>query len=658
MKKLLLIIIFVTTLLSSDFKNSLQYESSPYLKQHERNPVNWMPWGEAAFKKAKKEHKAVFLSIGYSTCHWCHVMAEESFENEAIAKLFNEHFICIKVDKEELPHLDTLYQEIHLKVKKRSGGWPLSAFLTSEKKPFYIGTYIPLTRQTYSEGLDTLLPRLAKRYGNKYKLIQEDVQNIEDLMNQPLSHVKNSSAKISAKTLLNVIDEDFDDIYSGFGRRKKFPESAKIELMLDLAILEDNKKLESRVFFMLDSMALRGLYDHVGGGFYRYSVDAAWEIPHFEKMLYNQAELIPLYTRAYLMSNKKLYRDVVIETIAMVEKRFQNEKLFWSASDADTDHEEGKYFLFTPKEAKNRLLNNPHKILIEEALEFTIEGNFEGKVHLNFYTNNRPLGFDAFTKELRKIRVKKEYPFIDKKINTAWNSMMIEALYKASAIDVKYAKQADEHLEALTTFMFKKGELYHQSLLGLEPKQLGLLEDYSFMIGALISGYEATLESKKLDFAEYLLIVAKRKFYKEGIWYLSNDSLEVKADIKDKYYTSALGKMSQNILKLASLKASFKYEKLALKTLESMNAEIEKKQFETPASATAFMMQKVGIVTLKSSEQNLVKNSLKIKQIKHPYILVKAEEMEEYLACTMRSCFAVDKEFSKIKKSVEKYIKN
>jgi len=655
MKKLLLIMLLVSTLLGSDAKNLLQYESSPYLKQHENNPVNWMPWGEAAFKKAKKEGKAVFLSIGYSTCHWCHVMAKESFENEAIARVFNEHFICIKVDKEELPHLDTLYQKIYFKVKNRSGGWPLSAFLTSEKKPFYVGTYIPNTKQTYSEGLDTLLPRLAKRYRDNYELIQEDVENIEKLMKQTLRSVKNSSAKISAKSLLKEVHKNFDDIYSGFGRHKKFPEVAKINLMLDLAILEDNKKVKSRVFFMLDSMALRGLYDHVGGGFYRYCVDAAWEIPHFEKMLYSQAELIPLYTRAYIMSAKKLYKDVVNETIAMVEQRFQKEKLFLSASDADTDHQEGEYFLFTPKDTKAALLNNPHKDVIEEALEFTIEGNFEGKVHLNFYTRKRPAGFDAFTKELRKIRVKKEYPFIDKKINTAWNAMMIEALYKASAIDAKYAKQADEHLEALTTFMFKKGELYHQSLLGLEPKQLGLLEDYSFMIGALISGYEATLESKKLDFAEYLLSVAKRKFYKEGVWYLSDDSLEVKADLKDKYYTSALGKMSQNILKLASLKASFKYEKLAIKTLESMNAEIEKKQFETPAGARAFMMQKVGIVTLKSSQQNLMKNTLKIKQIKHPYLLVKAEEMEEYLACTMRSCFAVDKEFSKIKKSVEKY---
>jgi uncharacterized protein YyaL (SSP411 family) len=375
-------------------------------------------------------------------------------------------------------------------------------------------------------------------------------------------------------------------------------------------------------------------------------------------MLYNQAELIPLYTRAYLLGGKELYRDIVVETIAMVEKRFQKQKLFLSASDADTNHEEGAFFLFTPKETKNALLNNPHKLAIEEALEFSIEGNFEGKVHLNFYTSKRPSGFDIFTEELRKIRLKKEYPFIDKKINTAWNSMMIEALYEASAIDTKYASQADEHLEALSTFMFKKGELYHQSLLGSEPKQLGLLEDYSFMIGALIAGYEATLESQKLDFAEYLLSVAKRKFYKEGTWYLSDDSLEVKADLKDKYYTSALGKMSQNIIKLASLRASFKYEKLALKTLESMNAEIEKKQFETPAGARAFMMQKVGVVTLKSSYENLMKNYLNIREIKHPYLLVKVEDMQEYLACTMRSCVAVDKEFSKIKKSIEKYIKN
>ena len=655
MNKLLLIIMFSLTLLGTEFKNSLQYETSPYLKQHASNPVKWMPWGETAFKKAKEEGKAVFLSIGYSTCHWCHVMAKEAFENEEVAKVLNEHFICIKVDKEEMPHLDTLYQEIYLKVKNRSGGWPLNAFLTSQKKPFYITTYIPLTKQTHSEGLDTLLPRLAKRYKYNFKCIQEDVKKIAVLMKQPVRHVKNSSAKVSAKTLLNVVNKSFDDIYSGFGHHKKFPEVAKINLMLDLAILKKNEELEKKVLFMLDSMALRGLYDHVEGGFYRYSVDRAWEIPHFEKMLYNQAELIPLYTRAYLLTGKKLYKNIVIETIAMVEKKFERQRLFLSASDADTNHEEGAYFLFTPKETKNALLNNPHKLAIEEALEFSIEGNFKGKVHLNFYTTNRPQGFSNFRKELLKIRAKKEYPFIDKKVNTAWNAMMIEALYKASLLDTKYAKKAEEHLKALTMFMFDKGELYHQSIIGFNPKQLGLLEDYSFMIGALISGYETTLKSEKLDFAEYLLSVAKRKFYRNGVWYLSDDSLKVKADLKDKYYTSALGKMAQNIVKLASLKASFSYEKLALQTLESINAEIEKKQFEVPAAATAFMMQKVGVVTLKSSKKRLQTNMLKIQQLKYPYVLIKAEKNENYIACTMRSCFAIEKDFSKIKKRIESY---
>lgn len=237
--------------------------------------------------------------------------------------------------------------------------------------------------------------------------------------------------------------------------------------------------------------------------------------------------------------------------------------------------------------------------------------------------------------------------------------MMIEALYKAYAIDKNYAKKADIHLEALLKFMFRKGELYHQSLLGIKPRQLGLLEDYSFLISALIAGYEVDLDDEKLSKAEYFLNKAKSKFYKNGIWYQSDDELSIKADMRDKYYTSALAKMTQNIIKLASLKASFRYEKLALKTLESQNGVIETKQSDVPASAIAFLMQKIEVVTLKNSKDKLKKDFLKIKSIKHPYLLIKKDKTDgKYLACTMRSCFAIEKNISDIKIKIENNIRN
>jgi uncharacterized protein YyaL (SSP411 family) len=658
MKYFLLILLICLNLYAKNLKNELQFESSPYLKQHENNPIEWMPWGEEAFLKAKKENKAIFLSIGYSTCHWCHVMAKESFENEAIAEVFNQNFICIKVDREELPHLDSYYQQLHLKVKKRSGGWPLSAFLTHEKKPFYVATYIPPQKEPYHEGLDTLLPSIAKKYKEDFGSVLKQANAVESLMSKPQEIVSNDEAKISAQTLSEALKKEFDTVYGGFGKQKKFPEAAKLSLMLDLARLYNDKKLLEDSLNMLDVMALRGLYDHVEGGFFRYTVDAAWEIPHFEKMLYNQAELIPLYVKGYLLSNKELYKNVVDESIAFLEKRFVEQNLYYSASDADTYHEEGAYFTFTKEEIQAALSKNPYKKELEESMEHIMGGNFEGKVHLNFYTEKRPKGFELFMQELLSKRSNKEYPFIDKKINTAWNAVMIEALYNASVLDKRYAQKADKHLEALKEFMFERGELYHQSLAGAQPKQLGLLEDYAFLISALIAGYEVDYADEKLDFAEFLLNKAQSKFYKNGIWYLSDDELEIQADMRDKYYSSAFAKMVQNFVKMASLKESFRYEKVAIQSLESINALLEKEQSDAPASATAFMMQTVGVVTLKHTKEQLLSDANAIKKIKHPYLLSKKSESAQYLACTMRSCFAKEEKLKNIEKIIDNVIRN
>ena len=236
---------------------------------------------------------------------------------------------------------------------------------------------------------------------------------------------------------------------------------------------------------------------------------------------------------------------------------------------------------------------------------------------------------------------------------------MIEALYVASLIDSKYAKKADRHLEALKEFMFDKGELYHQSLYGIRPTQKALLEDYSFLISALIEGYEVDYDTKKLDFAEYLLMKAKSKFYRNSEWYLSDDKLKIKADMKDKYYTSALGKMAQNLMKISSLKESFIYEDLAVATLESLNQRLQKEQGNAPSSAIAFMMNKFGIVTLKNSKKTLVKNISKIKDIKHPYLLTKPSVTNakgEYLACTMRSCFSIHAKLQDVRIDIENYV--
>ncbi len=395
-------------------------------------------------------------------------MEEDSFSNEKLAKLFNKYFICIKVDREEMPHLDALYQEVYLKIRHHSGGWPLSLFMTPQKEVYYAATYIPAHKKPYSEGLDTLLEKLGEMYQINDTKFKEDLAAIQQIINAEVVYEEAKETDISVNTLSESLKENIDDIYSGFGSGRKFPEASKLSLMMDLAEINSDEELEAYSYEMLDVMALRGLYDQVEGGFFRYTVDAAWEIPHFEKMLYDQAELIPIYVRAYLKTGKKLYKNVVVETIAMLDKRYVKDDLYYSASDADTDHEEGGYYIFTQKDLKG------------SGIEY-IE-NFEDKMHLNIYENQRPKNFQRMRKTLLKVRSTREYPFIDKKINTAWNSLMIEALYSASIIDKKYKKKADKTLKALSELMFKNYDLYHQTIIGMTPRQKGLLEDYSFLL--------------------------------------------------------------------------------------------------------------------------------------------------------------------------------
>ena len=638
MKILFLISLILFSLNAKEFSNELQFESSPYLLSHKNNPVNWLPWSKKAFAKAKRENKAIFLSLGYSTCHWCHVMEEDSFSNEKLAKLFNKYFICIKVDREEMPHLDALYQEVYLKIRHHSGGWPLSLFMTPQKEVYYAATYIPAHKKPYSEGLDTLLEKLGEMYQINDTKFKEDLAAIQQIINAEVVYEEAKETDISVNTLSESLKENIDDIYSGFGSGRKFPEASKLSLMMDLAEINSDEELEAYSYEMLDVMALRGLYDQVEGGFFRYTVDAAWEIPHFEKMLYDQAELIPIYVRAYLKTGKKLYKNVVVETIAMLDKRYVKDDLYYSASDADTDHEEGAYFIFTQKDLKGT------------GVEY-IE-NFEDKMHLNIYENQRPKNFQRMRKTLLKVRSTREYPFIDKKINTAWNSLMIEALYSASIIDKKYKKKADKTLKALSELMFKNYDLYHQTIIGMTPRQKGLLEDYSFFIGALIAGYEVDYDKDKLDFAEYLLNHANAKFYKKGVWYLSDDNLDIKAGLIDKYYASPLSKMLQNIINIASLKASFRYEKLALATLEPQIDVLKFKQSDAPALAKAYLMQNLKVTTLKSKKQNLLKYKKEIQKIAYPYVLTKEEKYDDYLACTIRLCYSKDKNIKTVIKAI------
>ncbi len=630
--------------------NALEKETSPYLLQHATNPVNWFAWNNAAFEKAKKEHKPIYLSIGYATCHWCHVMEKESFTNKKIAALLNKYFICIKVDREELPQVDALYQKIYKHYKQHSAGWPLNVFLTENRKVFYISGYIPPVKRSYAEGFTTLLPYLHKLYTHKQAL-HRAVNSIEHPLMQKATSSKRS---YNAKEYALFLKKSYNSDYPGFGDAKQFPVASKIALMLDLAQLNNDTELYKDYFSLLDVMALHGLYDHIDGGFFRYSTDREWEIPHFEKMLYTQAELLPLYAKGYVLTQKELYRSVVQETVAMLDKKFRWKNFYFSASDADSDKKEGGYYIFSQQEVQEALEKNPHAKEIKDALGFALFGNIHGDVHLSFNTQKRPKGFHTFQRALQKVRQKRTFPFIDTKINTAWNAMMIEALYKAAIVNAKYAQKADEHLKALSQLMFRSHELYHQTIPQHLPKQKAFLEDYAFFIGALIASYENNFEMEKLSFAEYLFFRAKEKFYKNGIWYMSEKHL-VKAPLNDKYYTSALAKMMQNAMKLAALKESFRYEKFARKNLLSLQKHLQTTDDFSPALVRAYLMQKHGVVAIKSNAKNLQKNASAIAKLDYPYIVKLAQNYSFYLVCTLRQCFFKSPTFTPLIQKIKSF---
>ena len=636
------ILLLLTLYADGRTTNALIHESSPYLQQHAHNPINWFPYTAQVLQKAKKEHKLIFLSIGYSTCHWCHVMAEESFENLKIAKVLNQDYIAIKVDREELPHIDSYYQQLFTKVHHRSGGWPLTLLLDENAKPFFLGGYIPYEDAYGLVGLSHLLPRMAALYKHSFSKIEEKVKALEQLQNRQAPAQSMAKDALTLKQIMASFQKDYDELYYGFSKQPKFPEPARIQLLFDLYDL-GSEKAGKMALQVLRTMALHGIYDQIEGGFFRYSTDAGWEIPHFEKMLYTQAELIPLYVRAYEQTKEPLFRAVVEESISMVMERFSDGGLFYSASNADSEGEEGAYFIFSQEEVEEALASSGHKEFLNEAMEYDGFMNFDAHLHMNFYGEQRPQGFDALRKNLKKVRQKRHYPFVDQKHITAWNAMMIEALYAAGRMDAEYIKIADEKLALLLQTMWHHHLLHHQSI-GVKPaRQEGLLEDYAFMVAALTAAYETHYDEKYLALATRLMDQAIFRFYRQGVWLQADGTLKVEVTLKDRYYTSSFGKMMQGLLKLAVLNGNLAYQKLAERSLAHKNAEIYKKLARVPSSTRATLMLQKGIIVIKHKKEILLENRAVLRSIEYPYLLTESfSEAQAFLACRVDRCFVYE----------------
>ncbi len=570
--------------------NDLIHEDSPYLLQHAHNPVNWMAWSDKALAKAKDENKLIFLSIGYSTCHWCHVMERETFEDDVSAKLLNDSYVSIKVDREEMPDLDKYYQDVHYLLTQRSGGWPLSIIMTPTQQVIFVGTYLPPQSAQGRMGFRELVSFIKGKFDDAFDEVQKSAQSIE----AAIKHYERSfeqkepidkDALIEA--FVNNVKASFDDVSKGVGSAPKFPHASTWNALLD--IYAHTKNLEALYMSedALFAMAQGGINDQIEGGFYRYSVDEAWVIPHFEKMLYTNAELIEVYAKLYALTQKPLFKAVVDKTIEAMDERFLKEGLYLSASDADSEGEEGKYFVFKCAQAKEALLKKGlSEAEVKEVLDYfgiTKFGNFEHQSTNPVLTQERkPSRLDEAMAVLKEERQKVAYPFIDTKILTAWNALMITALFEAGKIE-----KAKNVLDTLLNSLYANGVLYHQIVLGGSLKVEGLLEDYAFVIESLLCAYRHTNEMRYLELAKKLSHEAEHKFYKEETWYLSDKAFRAKAVLEDNSYKSPLSTMIKSLLELAKLEDDTALYIRAKDMLESFGSGIQKYAHAYPEAVRA-----------------------------------------------------------------------
>ena len=532
--------------------NRLAKETSPYLVQHKENPVDWYPWGPEALERAKREQKPIFLSIGYSACHWCHVMEHEIFENEEIAQALNEKFVCIKVDREERPDLDQLYMNA-VQMMTGRGGWPMSVFLTPELKPFYAGTYWPPHASRGMPGFGQVIEAVAKAWGTN----RAEAEKMADQLTAELAKLDRDAVdgELSIELVESAVKQlrqAFDGTHGGFGGAPKFP--APMALRLLLRHWHRNRDLSSlsMVRITLDQMAAGGIYDHLGGGFARYSVDDRWLVPHFEKMLYDNAQLAVAYLEAYQATGDQSYARVVRETLDYVLRDMTDPAGgFFSTEDADSEGVEGKFYTWTP-DTLSEVLGDEAAETFARVYDVTEAGNFEhGQSILNLPKTLRQqaqlldrdeeeLGAElaASRAKLFAARESRIHPHKDDKVIVAWNGLMIDAMARAGAVlgDSRYidaaAKAADFLLKELRR---DDGRLLHTWRGGV-AKIDAYLDDYACLANALISLYEATFVGRYLDEAVGLMDVVLDKFADsggQGFYFTADDQEQLIVRSKD-----------------------------------------------------------------------------------------------------------------------------
>ena len=515
--------------------NRLVHETSPYLLQHAHNPVAWFPWGEEAFEKARDEDKPIFLSVGYAACHWCHVMEHECFENEEIAQIMNAHFVNVKVDREERPDVDEIYMNA-VQVMTGSGGWPMSVFLTPQGVPFYGGTYFPPESRHNIPGFPQVLESVARHY-------REKGDNVADVANRLHEHLR-AMARIDAladdltetdfEGAFQKIRSNFDFQHGGFGTQPKFPNSMNLDVCLRTYLRTGNEEALAMVTLTLEKMARGGIYDQLGGGFHRYSVDRYWLVPHFEKMLYDNALLAQLYTQTYQVTRQPLFARIVRSILDYTRREMTApEGGFYSTQDADSEGEEGKFFVWTPQEVMD-LLGEEDGAAFCRYFDVTERGNFEGKNILNI-PQVYEVDEDAMARrcailfDAREERVK---PGRDEKIQVSWNGMMISAFARAyrafgDPIYLKSASDASQFI--LENMCTDRGLLLHTFTDG-HARFNAYQDDYACLIVGLVDLYEASFEASCLVAARDFMEVMVEQFWDDedgGFFYTGRDHEEL-----------------------------------------------------------------------------------------------------------------------------------
>jgi uncharacterized protein YyaL (SSP411 family) len=632
--------------------NSLINEKSPYLLQHAHNPVNWFPWGKEALNKARIEDKPIFLSIGYSTCHWCHVMEKESFEDEETAALMNNAFIAIKVDREERPDIDGIYMSV-CQMLTGSGGWPLTIIMTPDRKPFFAGTYFPKNDRFGKSGLLTIIPQIVELWKSRRK---EVIDSSEEITEAIKLSSKTNPGDQSGEEIFHQAFKDFkkrnDPEYGGFGSAPKFPTPHNLIFLLRYWKRYNDKSALDMVENTLTNMRLGGIYDQIGYGFHRYSTDRQWLVPHFEKMLYDQALLVPVYLETYQATNKKLFLETAEEILSYVMREMASPKGgFYSAEDADSEGEEGKFYLWTENEITNLLREDSNLAL--DLFNIKKGGNWtdpispdnnktnilnmtktieEVAVDLNCPQEEVKERLNKIRKHLFEDREQRIHPFKDDKILTDWNSLMISAFSKAAQVTgnelyISYARTGADFISEYLTD--DSGRLLHRYRDG-DSSIPANIDDYAFFIQALLDLYETSFLIDNLDNAKFLLDLAIREFWDEetgGFFFSSKGSKELIANQKEIYdgaIPSGNSIMILNLLRMSKITANLNYEEKAALINKAFSSIISRSPsgFSQALSGYDFALGPSFEIVISSKEYDYYANMM-VKEIRKNYLPAK-----------------------------------